>query len=210
MGNTSSDFKNAELSSFPERLEVFGSRYCSKRVVSMTTIEELSFSGDNFRIVDADDNLIYQMEGRVFSWRSKKKLYDNENNPVASIKHKMASFRHQLNIFDKNNSRVAVVRTASLVQFSPKLKVWLRGKDAEVNYNRPPDIIITGNCLTDNIIFTNSSCQVIAKVRRKAMNLRNFLGKQTYECTVAPNIDNSFIAVLIVCIDEIYAEGSAN
>lgn len=211
MGTTTSEFNNTELSSFPEQLQVFGSKYCSQQIVLMTAIEEYSLSGDNFRILDADENVIYRMEGRLFSCRGKKQLYDNENNLVASVKHKVVSLKRQINIFDENDSRVAVVRTskARILQATANLKCWLKGNDEDVNFHRAPDITITGNWVTDNLVFANSSGQVIAKIHRRKKNLRNVFGKQTYECTVAPNIDNSFIAILTVCIDEIYAEASA-
>ena len=207
MGNTNSDFKNAQLSSIPpeQKLQVFGEQYCNKQPVSMTAIEQFSsFPREQFKILDSKGELMYKMEGLVFSTRDKKKLYDRTGHCVGAIKHKLFSARHQLNIFDNRGSRVAVVRRSGCLQFSVKVKCWIKRNGESINTHRVPDIIMTGDWRTKNLIFTNAYGQVIAKVQRRTSNLRNVLGKQTYECIVASNVDNSFIAILIVCLDEIY------
>ena len=207
MGNTNSDFKNAQLSSIPpeQKLQVFGEQYCNKQPVSMTAIEQFSsFPREQFKILDSKGELMYKMEGLVFSTRDKKKLYDRTGHCVGAINHKLFCARHILNIFDNRGSKVAVVRRSGCLQFSVKVKCWIKRNGESINTHRVPDIIMTGDWRTKNLIFTNAYGQVIAKVQRRTSNLRNVLGKQTYECIVASNVDNSFIAILIVCLDEIY------
>lgn len=208
MGNTSSEFYSTQLSPIPQerKLVLFSDKYCSSEIQVMNIIEEFSWSGENFEVCDQGGKRLFFMDGKHFT--QCKKLHDAKGNIIGRIEHKFWSLHRQLNVFNNNGDLIAVVRKETLMEITPNVFCWIKQpheKDLP-NIERTPDISMIGNWRTKQLVFVNANQENIAKVQRQSLKVRNYLGKQTYECRVSENTDYAFIVMLTVCLDEIFHE----
>ena len=126
----------------------------------------------------------------------------------------MFSFHHQIAVLDRNNNVVGFARKSSIFQLSASVRFWLlptpipfdQFSSDRIYNTQLPDIKMKGNWRTKNVLITHSSGNIIAKIQRRSMNIRHLLGSQTYDCSVAPQVDCAFIIMLTVILDEIYQE----
>ena len=162
-----------------------------------------SWSGDDFAISDMYGNPYFKCDGRAFSMRQKKVLYDVYMKPIYNIKHEIFSLRGRYKFYlgDYTNQVVATVEPIDAF-----------GSRYSINFIN----LATGRneYLELTCDFTGSKCEIfhgntkqgaplICRINKQYDAKNYFYGKQNYVVEISPNVDAALMIGLGIIFDEI-------
>ena len=164
----------------------------------------LSLSGEGFTISDSDNNVIFRMDGHALSIRDRCTLLDAEGNPILTARKNLVSIHERWQVarggdFEEENL-ILSVRKSSLLQFRTHLEVFLNDEDREADYE------VKGNFFSREVDIYNKDGDKIAELKRKHSLGDTLLDKHTFTVSVEPNVDQAFIATLVIIMDRIHED----
>ncbi|KAF5343433.1 hypothetical protein D9758_011858 [Tetrapyrgos nigripes] len=138
----------------------------------------LSFSGDDFHILDAaTGNPFLHCEAKTFSLHRRKEFLDAQGNVLFVMKKKILSIHTTFEAYTPDESKLLFT-----------VKTALRGdffdRKASINLGSPDG-------------------PPLGHISRSFLNGREIIfDQQTYYLTVAPGVDAALLAAICVCLDE--------
>lgn len=142
--------------------------------------------GGSSYVTDKDENKVFNVKGRIFSFTRKKFINDLEGNTLYIVRNKFWHlFVKRAFVLDKEGNKVCTVRK----------KFWsLRSKFFIDDYK--DELIIDGNILTYNFDIRKNGVS-IGHVARK-ISLRD-----SFVLTCYTKEDEAFLVALVIAIDNI-------
>ncbi|XP_017246498.1 protein LURP-one-related 10 [Daucus carota subsp. sativus] len=184
---------------------VVGQHFMVPYPVDLTIVRKmLTISEGNFGVTDANGNIMFQVKGKLLSFRDRRILLDAAGNPVLSLQQKMISLHNRWEVYrgDSKDSRdfLFTVKKSSLLQVKTQLDVFLASNTSEHNC----DFKIKGSWFERSCtIYAGTTSTVIAQMHKKHSVSSIVLGKDKFAVTVYPHVDYAFIVALIVILEEI-------
>ncbi|TYI06694.1 hypothetical protein ES332_A10G176700v1 [Gossypium tomentosum] len=164
---------------------------------------------NNFDITDVNDNPIFKVKNKLFSFPDRRVLLDAAGNPLVSLKQKILSVHRRWRVFrgesDKSSDFLFSVRKSSLVHLKMRTKTTM---------TKTLDVFLASNTsesLPDFKIkqgWRDSSCTIfagnaiIAQMQRKQNVKSLVINADNYGITAYPNVDYAFVVALVVILDE--------
>ncbi|TKA80401.1 hypothetical protein B0A55_01890 [Friedmanniomyces simplex] len=156
-----------------------------------------SLTGDDFTVRTVDGLDICKCKGKMVSAHDSKKFTDTTGTELFTLKNKMLSL-HKSFHGDSPHGRH---------DFAVKGHFKLVGSRSTVEFKNASDgteveLEVKGDWMDRSAAITFAGREV-AKISRSFFNVRELMGdKQTYQVTVAANVDLSLIAAICVSLDE--------
>jgi len=189
----------------PEPICATEPRFCLQTPVQLRLREKLwSFSGDDFKITDANTGvLFFQCQGKVFSLREKKVLRDNYGQPVLNLKEQLLSFTDKFKVYAGDNSDREICRLNSKLSF---VKAKLTTHFTDVITHRQRGIVLKGDWRDKRcMIFLGEPKQggiPIAKIYRPTSGRSLLFGVDDYIVEIAPGVDIALMVIICIALDE--------
>ncbi|PWA47395.1 hypothetical protein CTI12_AA499710 [Artemisia annua] len=173
------------------------------------TRKVMSLSLGNFSVTDANGNVVFKVKPKKFSLRDRRSLLDAADNPILSFQKKVFSAHNKWLVFkgDSSDSEdiIFTARVSTLRQIKTSLDVFLGSNERDVC-----DYKVKGSWLDRSCtIYAGESTRVVAQMHKKYTVHNVAIGKDTFDVTVNPNVDQAFIVTLIVILHEINEEKDA-
>ncbi|KAA3480035.1 protein LURP-one-related 10-like [Gossypium australe] len=164
---------------------------------------------NNFDITDVNDNPIFKVKNKLFSFPDRRVLLDAAGNPLVSLKQKILSVHRRWRVFrgesDKSIDFLFSVRKSSLVHLKMRTKTTM---------TKTLDVFLASNTSESQPDFKikegwrDSSCTIfagdaiIAQMQRKQNVKSLVINADNYGITAYPNVDYAFVVALVVILDE--------
>ncbi|XP_010256970.1 PREDICTED: protein LURP-one-related 14 [Nelumbo nucifera] len=186
----------------PPPLSVVGEGFCVPYPVDLIVKKKIvGLSDARFEVMDANGNLLLQVDGSLWSLQKKRVMRDSAGFPILTMREKVLTARHRWTVHrgdssDGSNLLFSVQRSHPL-QIKTQLDVFLANNFHEdiCNFN------VTGS-------YSDQSCRVykgdtlIAEANHKFTWGRFCKGKDNFTVKVNPGVDYAFIVTLIVILNE--------
>jgi uncharacterized protein YxjI len=189
----------------PQPFVVTEPRFIVHQQTTLKLSEEvMSFSGDDFTVVDPHTNLLwFKIDGKVFSFKDKKVMTDNMGVPICNMQAKIFSFTRSQELYKgKDGPKICGVNAKFTF-----MKAKITANVTNAHNGQQVLVCVKGNWLEKNAIISIGDMKQggvpIAQVSRSLDLKELFFSKQTYYVTIAPGVDAAFIAMLCVAIDEV-------
>ncbi|MCR5740954.1 MAG: LURP-one-related family protein [Gammaproteobacteria bacterium] len=145
----------------------------------------ISLGGSSY-ITDMEDNHIYEVKGKIFTFTAKKFFKDLEGNVLYVIRNKFwRLFTRRALIYDKDNNLVCRVS---------KKYLSVRSKFIVDQYKE--EIIIDGNILDFNFDIRKNGVSIGHLSRMISL-------RDSFELTIPDGEDAAFVCALVIAIDNI-------
>lgn len=159
-----------------------------------------SLSGDSFQIKDGYGRTAFKVNGKVFTLRERKTLFDADGTKLYSMSENIVSFHNRMYIFDGSGNKIMTIRSKHIIpMFKGTVQVW----------NGPDDkgeraFEIVGSIIRKNFqIIDTRTGQEAANICKKWINLQNILvDKDVYIVKVNPGYNTALMVFLTVAVDE--------
>lgn len=163
-----------------------------------------SFSGEDFTIKDAIANRpILRVDGKAFSFRGKKIMYDSTGKALFEFC-RSGGFSRSYCGYEVGQPAKNLFTVETIGFIKPKLNVVFPNFAGDGRQER---FTLRGKWLSGGSEITTDSGFVVASISRDYANMGEiFFSRQTYDVSVAPGIDAALISALCVCFDEAYSE----
>ena len=194
-------FANGPLQAPIQPIAIVDQRYFALSEVKFLLSEEyMSFSNDDFKIVDLTTNAVaFLVSGKTISLRERKYLYDAANNPIWVMKHNLLKlFGTRYNFSSPNDTPLFTIKNHHR---------WFFNQGKKLSIDLPIGTIVLEASKLDKIavvtLQSNGKTIPIARIVRPLHSVRNVVGNvQDYELTVARNVDISAMIALVIALDE--------
>jgi len=205
-------YSKDEVSAPKNEIVAIDSKFVQKESVTLVLKEKLfSMSMDDFSIKDTNGVAYFKCEGKAFSVRPKKIVYDTDKNPLFNIQHKLLAFKPTAKIYtgtdDSNQiAKISLKKVISVKKYIVEFHNKATGKD---------------ECIEMKCDTMGYSCGIfygkekegapmIGKVFQKLDAKTALTGAQNYFLQVAPGVDLSFLVAIALCFDEFKNEQREN
>ncbi|KAH8933663.1 hypothetical protein BDL97_18G041800 [Sphagnum fallax] len=180
---------------------VVAPEYCLPSAISLAVTKKvLSFSGGDWTISDPAGNIVFRVDGKVWTVRNRMYLVDAAGYKVISMQRKILSFHAAWHMYAGDSEQlVCTVKKSSILQLRPSMNVFLASNTTE----RIPDFTLKGNFLERNLTIFHGQ-EAIAQVTRQITFTNLLIDKDTFGITVFPGADYAFVIALLVIMDAIY------
>ncbi|KAL2760307.1 hypothetical protein ACRALDRAFT_1073783 [Sodiomyces alcalophilus JCM 7366] len=197
----SQDIASVIMKPVPEPIGILD-QYIARQTETIVLKEKiLSLTGDSFDIKLASGKPILRVDGKVFSLRGRKKVYDMSGRYLFDIYKEHLHFVHTTYVVED------VEKNMKLMQVRNSFK--LLGSKAKATFTstatgKSQSLVMEGSWLdTSADIVDESSGAIVGRIDRKMLNAREWLaGQQTYALVVAPGVDMALMCALCICLDE--------
>ena len=166
----------------------------------------MSMSGDSYDILDQSGNLCFKVKGKFWSLSEQKTMYDGNEQALYRMSEKVMTMHARQRIVDAH-SRETIV-TIARKSIVPRrglstVLVW-RGADTEAE----PWLVCKGDLLRRKFFVEDKEAdKTIAMITRGVFTKKNLLlSKSTYDAQFAPGVNVPLMLMVVVAIDETYAE----
>jgi uncharacterized protein YxjI len=180
---------------------VVAPQYCLPHAVSLAVTKKvLSFSGGDWTISDPAGNILFRVDGKVWTVRDRRYLLDAAGYKVIRMQQKILSFHDVWHMYAGDSEQlICTVKKSSILQLRPSLNVFLASNTTE----SMPDFTLKGNFFERNLTIFRGQ-QAIAQVTRQITFTNLLIDKDTFGVTVFPGGDYAFVIALLVIMDVIY------
>jgi len=205
MGSDQSSYEDVKV--FPQTSPICGiePRFCLPNPIKLRLREKIfSFSGDDFKICDADDGTLYfRCAGKTFSLKDKKTLLDVNGQPVLNMKQPLMSLSDKYKIYaGANSDKELFTFKTERNYFKAKLAAFVKNP---VN-NSHHYLVLKGNWRDKKaVVFLGEPKQdgiPVAKVYRPLSGKSLFFGADEYLIEIAPGVDIALILSMCIALDE--------
>lgn len=161
-----------------------------------------SATQDSFVVKDMHGRTVYKVNGS-FTVNERKTMVDMHGKTLLKIKEARMATREKLTISSAQGVPILVVQQNGMAQLGSKTaKAYLGG-----SASGSPVFSINGNRNATHFRLTDNGGREIAVIARKANSIKHKLtGQDSYETTVMPGVDQALMAMVTVCIDEIWCD----
>ena len=143
----------------------------------------ISFGGSSI-ITDMDDNQVYNVKGKVFTFTHKKFFYDMEGNLLYIIRNKFwRLFTRRAYVMDKDNNIICRVS-----------KKWLSLRSIFTIDMYKDELVLDGNILTFNFKITKNGNEI-------GHVARNISLRDSFELDIWDDTDPAFLSALVIAMD---------
>ncbi|KAH7352615.1 hypothetical protein KP509_19G054100 [Ceratopteris richardii] len=184
------------------KVVVVGERFCAPFAVELDVSQKSALKSD-FEVRDPQNRLVFKLDSHALSLHDKKVLVDQDGNPIlCAHKAKLISAHEkwEASLGDKydEEKKLFWLQKAKVMQFKTHLEVFLPS-----NPGPNPDFTVKGDFLERQVQIFCGEDSIIAEVKRKMTASNVLMDKHSFVVTVWPNVDQAFIATLVVVMDEI-------
>eukprot|EP01089_Gocevia_fonbrunei_P005852 TRINITY_DN1634_c0_g1_i2.p1 TRINITY_DN1634_c0_g1~~TRINITY_DN1634_c0_g1_i2.p1 ORF type:complete len:203 (+),score=28.48 TRINITY_DN1634_c0_g1_i2:57-665(+) len=181
------------------RFSPLSDKHTNDHAVTVVLKEKIfSLTGDSFKIQDTNGNDVFQLKGKLVSLHQRKVLKDMEGNSLGVVRKRMVSVHKRQNIYDADEKKIAFAARKHFLQFHANAVIKIKSTEEEIT--------VKGSIFAHDFKFYMGDT-VIAYVHRGILNARNIIaGKDSYQLTVAPNVDLAFMILATICLDEIFCD----
>jgi len=212
MGCAQSAYQDMPVTGASSRLVVVpgGERFISDQQVTLKLKEKMfSWSGDDFKVKDANGQLWFSVDGSAMSMSSKAKLLDVDGNEVCNYRKKMLSLHATAYILAPGQTMVlATVKRRGMMSMDQSAEIYLHQPPVHIDNvtteGMMPTITVEGDMIAKNFDFmvgVRDNPIKIGQVNRKfnMMSERN-----TYFVTIGTNVDIAFLMIAAYAVDELF------
>uniref|UniRef100_A0A7S0G3U6 Tubby C-terminal domain-containing protein n=1 Tax=Rhodosorus marinus TaxID=101924 RepID=A0A7S0G3U6_9RHOD len=160
----------------------------------------LSISGsDSGKVYNEDGSLAFLIKGKHISLSDAIWLKDGETEePVLGMKKKLVSLHQTVFVVKPNEDVVGIVK----IKLGLKKKISLFLGDSD---DGDPTYTAEGGMRGKRFDVCDSNGDVVCKVEKDSLNMRNMLTDQdTYNITVPAGGDSAFFVLVCTIIDELF------
>ena len=179
-------------------------RFIFQQPICLSLREKIaSWSGDDFTITDFYGTPFFKCDGRVFSMRQKKVLYDIYMQPIYNIKHEIFSLRgrYKFNYGEQGDRVIASVDPIDAFKSHYSINFYNLATGRN-DYLELACDFLGSKCG----IFHGQAKQGAPMICRinKQYDAKNFYyNKQNYVVEISPNVDAALMIGLGIIFDEI-------
>lgn len=161
-----------------------------------------SATRDSFTVRDATGNMLYKIQGS-FTVNERKTLRDMNNRALLYIEESRLQMREKITIADCNKRPLLCIKEGGVLVFGSRRATGFLGA-------RPsgvPAVLITRNQGVSQIRISSGRGEEMASVLRRRHSIQHQVtGQDTYEVTIAPGVDSALVSMIVVAIDEVWAD----
>lgn len=166
----------------------------------------MSMSGDSYDILDPGDRICYKVKGKFWTKTEKKTIFDRDGRPIYRLSEDVFTMHARQTIVDVlSGETIVTIARKSIVpsRGTSTIHIW-RGTNTQVD----PWLVCRGDLMRKRFfIDEKANGRTVAMVTRGVFNVRNLLlCKSTYHAHLALGSNIPFFMMLIIAIDETYAD----
>ncbi|KAL2620241.1 hypothetical protein R1flu_000446 [Riccia fluitans] len=183
---------------------VVSPQYVSGEHTKLTVAKKiLGFNDGNFVITDNSGNTLFKLDHKKVMLRELTVLRDAGDSPVVSIHKKSLSLHDTYEVFrGESRDGLFVVKDKNLRDGNEETYEVILDNASE------PDFEVKGDFVRRNyhIIFRGS--EIVAEVAKKHFSLSGLMsGGNKYGVSLNPNVDQAFVAAVVVIMEAIHNKG---
>ncbi|THU94513.1 hypothetical protein K435DRAFT_756557 [Dendrothele bispora CBS 962.96] len=170
------------------------------QVVLKLQEKRLSFTGDDFHILDVAGNPFLHCKAKVLSLHGRKEFSDPQGNVLFIIKKKLLSIHTTFEAYTPDESTLLFTVKSSFSIGSAKLNTTFTNIDGQETI-----LALRGDFFDRkaSINLGGPEGPPVGHISRSFLNGREIIfDQQTYFLTVAPGVDAALLAAICVCLDE--------
>ncbi|KAI0159959.1 DUF567-domain-containing protein [Hypoxylon sp. FL1284] len=185
------------LAPFPRPLSLFPAFVARQSETLILKEKIVSLSGNSFDIALASGQPIFKVSGETFSLSHRMNVSDMSGNHLFCIRKKHFQLHATYYAENANGDEI----------FEVQSKFKLGGSKFVGSFTSPSgqkeELMMKGDWTDTTAEITDeASGQAVAAIYRDRWNAREWIGgQQTYNVTVAPNVDMALIAAMCICLD---------
>lgn len=186
---------------------VVSPQYCAQTEQTFFLKEKLaSLSGDDFDILDGNNNPAFKMQASALSLAEKRVLKNAQNQPVCSLKKKLLSSTGTWYISTGSQAgdkeRVATIKK-DMFNNCHSASAFLQANTSQ-HFSQPaPDYTARGD-INNRSFFIYRGAAPVAEVMRSVSSQEKYSGKNSYALRVSPGTDCAFVIAFCITIDELF------
>ena len=157
---------------------------------------KLSFTGDSATVKSKDGNVLFKLEANLLSFTERRMLLDSNGNVVGQMrKKKLPSIKCKVYLGTAHDEKIVSVVKKGLLD--------IMHDDADIMMGGKVIGEVKGNWRAKKFdIFINDN--LVAHINRKTTVASLALGADSYCLRVEPGVDQAFIVLVAIALDELY------
>lgn len=161
--------------------------------------KKLSLTGDDATIYDSNQNPVFQIVAKTWSMSAQRELRDAKTGETLAVfRRALSKFIPTYYIGPPDNPKLGEIQIAISMQglVSVDASIYLKGKkvgSVSGDWRAKVCEIMIGN-------------QKVAKITRNTSLMNKMFAVDSYETAISGGVDRTFIALIVVAIDEIYRD----
>ncbi|URD81908.1 hypothetical protein MUK42_02614 [Musa troglodytarum] len=190
---------------------IVGPRFCVPHPMDLTFfIDAAWLNCDRLAVTDINGNVVFKVEARQWSLRSRQVVVDASGKPVISMRQKLSSVHDRWQVFEGKSSDpkhlLFSVKRSSALQFKTELDVFLAANTKE----EVCDFKIKGSFRKRSCtVYKGDSSTVVAQMSKEYKSVNGLVSKDAFGVAVNPNADYAFIAALAIIRHDFFKEDTA-
>ncbi|KAI2603631.1 DUF567-domain-containing protein [Hypoxylon sp. NC1633] len=186
-----------QLAPFPRPLGVF-TPFVARQTETLILKEKvLSLSGNSFDIALASGQPIFRIKGETFSLSNRMNVMDMSGKLLFCIRKKHFKLHTTYYAEGTSGEEIFEVQSRFKLGGSKFIGTFTSSSGQQEELRMKGDWTDTTAEITDE-----ASGQAVAAIYRDRWNARELLGgQQTYNVTIAPNVDMAIIVAMCICLD---------
>ncbi|KAI0896204.1 DUF567-domain-containing protein [Annulohypoxylon nitens] len=186
-----------QLAPFPRPVGIFAP-FIAKQSETLVLKEKLaSLSGNSFDITLPNGQPLFKVKGESLTLSNRTNVMDVNGNQLFCIRKKHLSIHTTYYAEDPKGQEIFEVQSKFRLGGSKFIGSFTSASGEQEQLLMKGDWTDTNAEITDE-----SSGQVVASIYRDRWNARELIGgQQTYNVTIAPNVDMAIIVAMCICLD---------
>ncbi|KAI1764632.1 DUF567-domain-containing protein [Hypoxylon sp. FL1150] len=186
-----------QLTPFPRPIGVFTPFVANQSETLILKEKVLSLSGNSFDIALASGQPLFKVKGESFSLSHRMIVSDAAGNFLFCIRKKHFKLHSTYYAEGANGEEIFEVQSKFKLAGSKFIGSFTSATGQKEELTMKGDWSDTTAEITDE-----ASGQPVAAIYRDRWNAREWLGgQQTYNVTIAPNVDMAIIVAMCICLD---------
>lgn len=158
----------------------------------------MSWTGDDAKIKDANNNVIFKIKAELLTFSQSRTLTDAHGNALGVLRHKMLDFAPTIYIGPPANEKKVSIKTSGM--FNPF------NCNASISVDGVKVGKAQGNWRAKKFSITIDGVEV-ATIGRKTTMAAVFMDADSYKISITPQgqpVDLAFISLICIALDELY------
>ncbi|URD79487.1 hypothetical protein MUK42_05149 [Musa troglodytarum] len=187
---------------------IVGPGFCVPHPMDLTFfIDAACLNCDHLAVTDVNGNVVFKVEARKWSLRSRQVVVDASGKPVISMQQKLRSVHDRWLVFEGNSSDpkylLFSVKRSSALQLKTELDVFLAANaEEEVCDFKMKGSFRKRSCT----VYKGDSSTVVAQMSKEHKLVNALVSKDAFGVAVNPNADYAFITALAIIRHEFFKE----
>ncbi|KAI0884135.1 DUF567-domain-containing protein [Annulohypoxylon maeteangense] len=186
-----------QLAPFPRPVGIFGPFIAKQSETLVLREKVMSLSGNSFDITLANGQPIFKVKGESMTLSNRMNVMDTAGNLQFCIRKKHIAIHTTYYAENAKGDEIFEVQSKFRLGGSKFIGSFTSASGQQEQLLMKGDWTDTSAEITDE-----ASGQVVASIYRDRWNARELLGgQQTYNVTIAANVDMSIIVAMCICLD---------